>query len=89
MRNEMTEFQKRALAVAPTIRKDGLFTCTMLGEALFAAKRFEGWKCYPEDTQRFARSGGKVIKALRDLGLVEPDYTVKDDRRLFYRVARK
>lgn len=81
----MTELQKKALKIAPTLSEDGLFTCTMLGEALFAEKKFAEWHVYPADMQRFARPAGKIIAALVRQGKME-GATRRTDHRFFYRV---
>lgn len=83
----MTGLQTKALKVAPTLSRDGLFTCTMLGEALWADKRFEEWHVYPPDMQRFARPAGKLIQSLVRIGKMQADYSKKNDRRFFYRVT--
>ena len=86
---KLTELQKRALKIAPTLSRDGRFTCTMLGEALFAKKRFSEWNVYPLDMQRFARPAGKIIKALRAANKVAAVYNEdRRDPRMWYQVVR-
>lgn len=62
----MTEIDARALAI---IVKRGPISCANLGDELWNRRRSAGNCSCP-----YARPAGKVVKRLRELGLVEPEF---------------
>jgi hypothetical protein len=82
----LSEVERRALKLAPTLAPDGRFTCGQLGEALFAAKRFAAWRVYPENvTNRYCRPAGKIVKRLIALGLIRTAHR-RGDHKFYYAV---